>query len=253
MNKIVVTDRFFDAFQAPPFQSPTQPTTTLNKTQKLAKLFQRSESEMTYRFKMDQSVSRSAFIRNAEQEINRKFVNKTNLLGRSVNEVLHHYYPTIYSCKNSKLSNYSFEKTCENFPKVKEKFNYLLNHSFSQLVIANKKLDSLILKNQKNYAKSKFMAQQRKMLLEVTRDQNQKQFHDKPMSFSQTNEEYLAMIGSKKAESNSSYWREDPPENDCVVKRHTLYTFNWAKKRDLSVKRVICLKENSEYDKVKNQ
>lgn len=248
MNKVVVTDSFFNNYltsSSPSFTNDcSQKQTT--QTQKIAKFLNRRESEILQMSKIEHAIVSSVFVKNAEENIKKKLSFNLDKFGKSVHQVLQEFFPNKCSTKNSNLSNFDFEKTCNKFPSVKSKFQFMMNRSCSEQLVNNKKVDALIMKNQINLNTNKLLEKKRKMIFITQKEEYQREINTRPECFDSMNNQFLMASGKiQDRRSKITDYNIVVPknvQNKTIMNKLSEYQRYWNMGSDLSIKKKVILK-----------
>jgi hypothetical protein len=247
MNKIVVTEKFFEEFV--PSVEPrrnlllsTVDYTTKHNRNQLLKAIEKDDMEVMAMTAEPEGLLHTRFVTTIIEDCAQRIQGLEDKFGKSLNQALHEFLPKKFPAKNSKLSNFDFAKSLAKFPSIRPNLTFLIKNSYSEAMVKKSKLNYVMTKHKENQNTQKGLVRKLSHALNRKVSDRRLEIEQKLPQFRQINEEFLKSFAGNAPVQNIENI------NAMVFQRgksmNLLWKYNdlWSQSKDLSLRKAINLK-----------
>jgi hypothetical protein len=244
MNKIVLTEKYFDEY------TPTMDYRKLQvgrsrdfrknfqRTQ-LLKVVSRDELEVSAMQEEGEGLGKTKFIQSINGEYQQNLVKLESKFSKSLNQALHEFLPKKFGQKNSNLSNYDFGKSIDRFPSIRPNLTFLMKNSYSEAVIKKNKLNSLLMKHSENRSSQSTLVKKLQFALKRKASAHRHLIEQKLPQFRQVTEDFIAGLKGNAHNQNIDNINANNVQRGKSVNLLRKYNDFWNKSKDMSLRKTI--------------
>lgn len=254
MNKIVVTEKFFEEFV--PTVEPrrncllsTIDYTTKNHRNQFLKAIEKDEMEVMGMTTEPEGLANTRFVSTITGEYVSRIQSLEDKFGKSLNQALHEFLPKKFPSKNSKLSNYDFAKSLAKFPSIRPNLAFLIKNSYSEAVVKKNKLNYIMMKHKENQNSQKCLVNKLSHALNRKVTERRLNIEQKLPQFREINEEFLKNFAGNAPVQNIDNINGLAYQRGKSVNLLRRYNDFWSKSRDLSLRKTIKLQTTLQQNK----
>ena len=251
MNKIVVTEKFFEEFipSVEPrrhYLMSTIDYTAKNHRNQFLKAIEKDEMEVMGTAAEPEEFENTRFVSAITEEYASRIQDLEDKFGKSLQQALHELVPKKYPGKNSKLSNYDFAKSMARFPSIRPNLAFLIKNSYSEAVVKKNKLNYIMMKHKENQNSQKSLVRKLGNTLNRKVTERRLLIEQKIPQFRDINEEFLKNFAAKATVQNLDNMNGLSLQRGKSVNLLRRYNDFWSKTKDLSLRKPIKVQANAQ-------
>lgn len=189
---------------------------------------------------LERTIRGTSAYKSSKQTRERNLEEIEGLIGKSLNEVLHKYLPSVYVNKNSKLSNYNFLRSAKSNGDIRETLIPLLQKPVLQARIIESRAQRMVRKTSDKVEKNSRILTQIKEVMEKKLKLRRTEMELVPLSLEKRRNAVSEQTGMT-AESEAIFYQKrlsaDAEEHVSQLLRK--YTAVWNANRDFSTRKVF--------------